>query len=70
MDNGRVEISPDLEMPGAGVGLMPQSLALHPYFSCKEILWYYATMAGVLPVLINNRISTILRFLKLSAKVK
>ena len=70
LDNGKIEISPDLEVPGPGVGLMPQSLALHPYFSCREILWYYATMAGVLPVLITKRITTILRFLKLSAKVR
>ena len=68
-DTGHVDVSPDLEVPGPGVGLMPQSLALHPYFSCREILWYYASLAGVLPVMIDTRIATILRFLKLSAKV-
>ena len=68
-DTGHVDVSPDLEVPGPGVGLMPQALALHPYFSCREILWYYASLAGVLPVMIDTRIATILRFLKLSAKV-
>ena len=65
---GKVKISSIQNIPGEGVGCMPQSLSLHSYFSCHEILWYYAVLGGVNPSDIEARVKRILGFLKLESK--
>ena len=51
------------------IGYMPQSLALHIYFSCKEILSYYCCIHGLDDVKREERIKFLLKTLKMSDKV-
>ena len=68
--SGRVTVSCGGAVPGPSLGWMPQSLALHTYFSVVEILRYYATLGGIPPHLRSQRIRTVLEFLNLSDKVR
>lgn len=47
---------------------MPQSLALHIYFSCKEILSYYCRIHGLNDEKRDDRIKFLLKTLKMSDK--
>ena len=67
--DGKVKIQSGLNIPGAAVGCMPQTLSLHSYFSCREILWYYATLGGVTHRDIEARMNLVMGFLKLAKKV-
>ena len=48
--------------------MMPQVPALHPYFSCVELLRYYAALAGISST--GERCREVLASLHLQHKVK
>merc|ERR1711892_170235 len=68
-DSGTVVVRCKSAIPGPGVGLMPQNVALHLYFSVSEILHYYSLLAGLTDQERADKQETILSFLNLSKKV-
>ena len=49
-------------------GYMPQSLALHSYFSCREILQYYCKIHGIESGDVNERIDFLLSTFRIPEK--
>ena len=49
-------------------GYMPQSLALHSYFSCREILRYYCKIHGIVSGDVNERIDFLLSTFRIPEK--
>ena len=56
------------DIPGVGVGYMPQDLALFQEFTINEILVYYGTIYHLTKSEISQRIAELTNFLNLSEK--
>ena len=67
-NSGSVVVRSNSAIPGPGVGVMPQNIALHLYFSVAEILHYYSLLAGLKDQERRDKQETILSFLNLSEK--
>ena len=75
-DSGKVKVfgfkqgSPQSHIPGAGVGYMPQELALYSEFKTEEILTYFGRIYAMNSIEINENIEKLVKLLDLKNKNK
>ena len=62
--------SPQSHIPGAGVGYMPQELALFPEFTTEEILIYFGKIYGMNSLEIREKTEKVTKLLDLKNKNK